>query len=195
MSRVGAEYTTRELSVATWPDFEQLFRTHPCWCMTYHRPHAPTGRDKLHSRIKSSARNRRQKKRLVGTGLSHGILVYVGREPVGWCSYGLSTELPRIDSYRSYNKLALEHHDRLWRISCFVVHHKHRRRGVARAALRAALDSIRKEGGGLVEAYPMIRWGASTDWFGTASMFRREGFKAVASLGRTNVVMRKEISS
>jgi len=193
MAQGAGEYVTKELSVATWPDFERLFRTHPCWCMTYHRPHALTEKEKLHSRVESAARNRRQKRGLVENGLAHGILVYVGGEPVGWCSFGLSSELPRIDSYSSYEKLALEDHERLWRITCFVVHHKHRRRGVARAALKAALDSIKEHGGGVVEAYPMMNWGASTDWFGTASMFRREGFKDVAALGRTNVVMQREI--
>jgi GNAT superfamily N-acetyltransferase len=162
--------------------------------MTYHRTHALTEREKLHSRVKSAARNRRQKRRLVEIGLTHGILVYDGGEPLGWCSYGLATELPRIDSYRSYKKLALGNSAKLWRITCFVVHHKHRRRGIARVALRAALEAIRRKGGGLVEAYPMIRWGAGSDWFGTASMFTKEGFKTVAPFGRTNIVMRREVS-
>lgn len=194
---MGAEsttYVTKKLSVDTWPDFERLFRTHPCWCMTYHRSHALTEKEKLHSRVKSAARNRLQKKRLVEAGLAHGILIYAGGEPVGWCSYGLSTELPLIDSYRSYSKLAFEKHMRLWRITCFIVHHKFRRRGIARTALRAALESIRGEGGGLVEAYPLTRWGASADWFGTASMFKREGFEVISNFGSANVVMRKEIS-
>ena len=194
MATATAGYVTRELSVDTWPDFERLFRTHACWCMTYHRSRALTESERLHSRARSAARNRRQKKRLVETGLSHGILVYDGAEPVGWCSYGLATELPRIDSYRNYKKIVLADNARFWRITCFVVHHRHRRRGIARTALRAALEAIRRKGGGLVEAFPMLRWGAGSDWFGTASMFTKEGFKVFAPFGRTNVVMRKRVS-
>jgi len=194
MAGETARYAAKELSTDTWPDFERLFRTHACWCMTYHRPRALEEKEKLHSRIKSAARNRRQKRGLVESGLAHGILVYDGGEPVGWCSYGLATELPLIDSYRSYKKLAQSTDAKLWRITCFVVHHNHRRRGVARAALRAALEAIRKKGGGTVEAYPMIRWGVGSDWFGTASMFAGEGFKMAAPFGRSNIVMRKEVS-
>jgi 3-methyl-2-oxobutanoate hydroxymethyltransferase len=48
--------------------------------------------------------------------------------------------------------------ENLWRISCFVTDKKHRRRGGASAALAAALESIRRKGGGVVEAYPIIPW-------------------------------------
>lgn len=81
----------------------------------------------------------------------------------------------------------------MWRITCFAVDSKHRRRGVASVALKAALEAIRKEGGGLVEAYPIIRWGAYQEYHGTVSTFERQGFKIVAPLGKSNVVMRRTI--
>jgi len=40
------------------------------------------------------------------------------------------------------------------------------------ASLNAALNSIRKKGGGLVEAYPATRKGFPANWFGTVSMFQ-----------------------
>lgn len=60
---------------------------------------------------------------------------------------------------------------RLWRITCFVVDRNYRHRRVARVALQAALEAIRDKGGGLVEAYPIIRWGAYAEYRGTVSMF------------------------
>ncbi len=65
---------------------------------------------------------------------------------------------------------------------------------MARYALRAALASIRKQGGGTVEAYPRTsRTGGSTSlWFGTMEMFESEGFRYVGPLG-VSVLMRKEI--
>jgi GNAT superfamily N-acetyltransferase len=83
--------------------------------------------------------------------------------------------------------------NRLWRITCFVVDKNYRKRGVASAALKAALEAIRKKGGGLVEAYPITRWGAYADYRGTVSMFQKEGFKIVAPIGKSNVVMRRTI--
>ena len=58
-------------------------------------------------------------------------------------------------------------------------------------ALRAALDEIARKGGGLVEAYPITRIGAYREYLGTVSMFEREGFKVVAPLGKSNVIMQK----
>jgi hypothetical protein len=55
--------------------------------------------------------------------------------------------------------------------------------------LKAALEAIRKKGGGLVEAYHITRWGnrafGNESTHGTASMFEKERFKAVAPLEAT----------
>jgi ribosomal protein S18 acetylase RimI-like enzyme len=112
---------------------------------------------------------------------------------VGWCQFGLSEELPRVEKNPKYRKLPSENTGPLWRITCFVVRRKYRRRGVARTALRAALTAIQNEGGGLVEAYPVKQWGNYQKYRGTVSMFEGEGFQSIASLGESNVLMRKTI--
>ena len=86
----------------------------------------------------------------------------------------------------------------MWRITCFVVDKQHRRRGVASVALKAALEAIRKKGGGLVEAYPVSKTdqGSNYMYCGTVRMFEKAGFKTIAPLatGRTaTVVMRRTI--
>jgi GNAT superfamily N-acetyltransferase len=93
-------------------------------------------------------------------------------------------------------------------VTCFVVDKRHRRKGVAGVALRAALDAIRRRGGGTVEACPVAAWthgpaGSSNplsvqgvgpvapahgsfgnvSTSGTVSMFEKEGFQAVAVVG------------
>jgi len=92
----------------------------------------------------------------------------------------------------------------LWRVTCFVVDPRYRRQGVAGLALRAALDAIRRQGGGIVEAYPVACWthGANrctesvyvdgvgpvapawggfgnVSTSGVVSMFHKEGFRAI----------------
>jgi GNAT superfamily N-acetyltransferase len=119
---------------------------------------------------------------------------------VGWCQYGTADELPRIDAGRGYRKVGRPADDaRLWRITCFFVDRRHRGKGVATIALKAALRSIEKRGGGIVEAFPVVseRMAAVPEWrwFGTRSMFQKEGFKRVAPLGTSGVLMRKRISS
>ena len=113
---------------------------------------------------------------------------------MGWCQYGSKEELPRLDNNRSHRGLGPKGATkRSWRITCFVVDTKHRKRGIASAALKAALEAIRNKGGGLVEAYPIVRWGAYREYLGTVSMFQKEGFKIVAPFGKNNVVMQRKI--
>ena len=170
--------------------------------MHFHRPRGLPKDKWLPTRAERGVRNRREKRELVERGCAHGILVYAKGEAVGWCQYGPKDELPRIDNSRKYRGLAPERTtDRLWRITCFAVLKKYRRLGVATAALKAALEAIRKKGGGLVEAYPISRWESyafgNESTHGTMSMFEKEGFKAVAPFRSTryssHVLMRRAV--
>ena len=119
---------------------------------------------------------------------------------MGWCQYGPADELPRIDAGRGYRKVGRPAAGgKLWRITCFFVDRKHRGKGVATIALEAALQSIRKRGGGIVEAFPVIseKMAAVPEWrwFGTPNMFQKHGFERVAVLGTSGVLMRKRISA
>jgi hypothetical protein len=67
--------------------------------------------------------------------------------------------------------------------------------------LQAALKSIKRQGGGLVEAYPVTRWLSrafgNESTHGTKSMFVKAGFKPVAPFGSTryssHVLMRRRV--
>src|SRR4029077_9939740 len=93
-------YETKELTEATWPDFEKLFsRRHGwdhCWCMAFQRTRRPS-RKEFPTRAQVAVRNHQDKKQLLDQGRAHGILVYADGEPVGWCQYGPKNELPIID--------------------------------------------------------------------------------------------------
>lgn len=189
-------FHTRELREETYVDFEELAtKQGSCWCMYYQRK-APIGRGKTASQVRRA--NRRDKKALVRQGQSHAILVYDGERPVGWCQYGSADELPRIDAGRGYKKTGRPAgEERLWRITCFFVDREYRGKGVAKLALHEALASIERQGGGVVEAFPVVsekmarvpEW----RWFGTLSMFEKEGFSRTAPLGTSGVLVRRNI--
>ena len=189
-------FTTHELTPARWRDFEVLFRKYGgvqagCWCMFYHRE-APNG--PLASRERQEA-NRRDHRSLVGSGHAHGILVYEGSQPIGWCQFGRREDLPRIERGRKYAQAAQSlAPPPQWRITCFFVDRPRRRSGVARQALHAALEAIRQHGGGVVEAYPTANARAVATWFGTLGMVEREGFSVVRPFGRSNVLVRRTLS-
>ncbi len=196
-----AKFTIKELDDSTWPDFERFFAKHGvpsyCWCLYYQREQS---REREMAELGLTEKdmrdhNRRKKRDLVAAGRSHGVLLYSEGDPVGWCAYGPREEFPRVDRGRFYKKLGLPEEGRkLWRIVCMVVDKDHRRMGVAAAALKAALASIRRQGGGVVEAYPLVstKGGSQSLWFGTVGMFEREGFTAVAPMGASRL-MRKVV--
>jgi hypothetical protein len=186
--------SSKELSPTTWPDFEALFAKHNgvwggCWCMFYHakgefliKGHGPD--------------NKKAKKALVKKRRTHGTIVYSGKTPIGWVQYGPKPELPRLDASKTYQSLSLGNGGKkLWRITRFFVDRNNRRKGVAGFGLNAALASIEKKGGGVVEAYPSTKpaKGASLMWSGTVSMFEDAGFDVASQLGKSSVVMRKVV--
>src|SRR2546421_5694163 len=188
-------YSVRELSVRTFSDFETLaIKQGGCWCIFYQRanPLRPGTTSEEWKR-----RNRSDKRALVRKGRSHAILVYEGKTPIGWCQYGIREELPRIDARRTYRKVAPPvSASKLWRITCFFVAPKHRGHGVAKLALNAALRSIRDQGGGVVEAYPVVSAGMTSvpewRWFGTPNKFRKGGVENRARLRASGALMWKK---
>lgn len=158
--------------------------------MFYHRE-GPTG--PLQSKSRQEA-NRRDHHALLMRGHAHGILVYQDGTPIGWCQFGRREELPRVERGRKYRSMASTlGSPPTWRITCFFVDRPFRRSGVARVALHAALEAIRRRGGGIVEAYPATNRRAVASWFGTIGMFEREGFAVVRPFGQSHVLVRREV--
>jgi len=191
----ATSYTTRELSVTTWRDFEALFGAYGgvqdgCWCMYYHRARPNRGQPDA----TRHAQNRNDHRRLVERAEAHGVLVYFGGRAVGWCQFGRTSQLPRIDAGVKYRALGPAREPPPdWRITCFFVDRAFRRVGVATAALNAALKAISQRGGGVVEAYPSTNPRAVATWFGSVSMFAHQGFTTVAPFGRSNRLMRRTV--
>jgi GNAT superfamily N-acetyltransferase len=169
--------------------------------MYYQRPRGDTMKQLTPSERR--AKNKTDKKSLVDEGEAHGVLLYDHDQPIGWCAYGPKKEFPRIDNGRNYKRLNLEdEREKLWRIACFFVDRDYRKKGVANLALKAALDSIKAKGGGVVEAYPVTHksakaWSKWSNWFwfGTQSMYEREKFKVVSPLGPHHLLMRRTIKA
>lgn len=161
----------------TWPDFERLFTQGHGWdfcaCMLFQRGcHLP--KSKFPTRADHQARNLQEKEQLVRERRAHGILVYADGEPVGWCQYGPADELPISEyaerSCRSPRSFIIFLNEQgretrrtgmkgvQWRITCYVTLQGHRKKGIATIAYKAALESIARKGGGIVEALMPGAW-------------------------------------
>lgn len=135
------------------------------------------------------------KEHLVKEGRAHAALVFDGDIAVGWCQYGTPAELPGIHHRKDYEKGLGKLPD--YRLTCFFVDRKYRRKGVAATALRGALDLIAQAGGGVVEAYPQDTGGKKVSatflYSATRSLFERAGFRYDRRKGMNHCVMIKTV--
>jgi hypothetical protein len=149
-------FTTKQLSKRTWRDYERFFSQGNGWdhCGCVHYQGVRTGRGSF---TEQRDANLATKCDLLGRGLAHGILVYDGKEPVGWCQFGPQSELPiRDGSSRQRNLLPVDPQDDVWRVTCFCTLKEYREQRIAEVALEAGLRAIREAGGGVVKAYPVV---------------------------------------
>jgi hypothetical protein len=121
------------------------------------------------------------------------LLAFDGEKAVGWCQL-----TPRDDLGWLNRKAAFERVDALpvWSISCFFVPRSYPRQGVMPALIAAALKAAKRAHVQALEAYPVdtARSASTSNVFtGTASAFKRLGFKTVARREPTRPVMRHDL--
>ena len=187
------EYAIRALDASTWDAFATLVEKHNgcgfggCWCTWFHtregRPEGEMGRP--------------WKERLVREGKARAALVFDGDAAIAWAQYGTPEELPRI-YHRKEWEAGLTGEPPAYRITCIFVDRDHRRKGVATAAVRGALELIANEGGGVVEGYPHDLQGEKVRsqfiYNGTRTLFEEVGFTYERPKGKKNCVMRRTVS-
>ena len=181
-------YKIKTLDSNTWSDFARLVEANNgvwggCWCTWYH------SKDKYGDDTPES--KRQAKECLVREGRAHASLVFDGANCVGWCQFGSPAELPRLHNERAY--LATNPTLPDWRITCFFTGKGYRGKGVAYAALKGAVEQIKKLGGGRIEGYPEdTESRAASPAFlfnGALSTFERLGFERSRLIGRRKWVV------
>ena len=152
----AATLTVRPLTPETWDAFAGLAERHNgvwggCWCTWFHTFHA--------EKEFSYDANRALKERLVREGRAHAALVLDGDIAVGWCQFGSPDELKNIKHRKEYKAELDSLPD--YRLTCFFVDKRDRRRGVSALALQGAAgpdrQGWRRRGGGLIPRTPAAR--------------------------------------
>jgi GNAT superfamily N-acetyltransferase len=86
----------------------------------------------------------------------------------------------------------------VWRVTCFVVPVRNRRKGVAHVLLRGAIEFAREQGAAALEGQPVDTGGerhpGANLYHGTLSMFEATGFAEVARPRPDRPVMRLAFS-
>ena len=182
-----SELSFRPLKRNLWPDLEELFGPNGacggCWCMFW----------KLRGKAFDEARGietRQMHKSIIDAGTSTGLLAYLHGDVVG---------LVAVEPRRAYPKLAFSRalkpvdDQPVWSVTCFFVAKKHRRSGITVELLKAAVEHVKKQGGKIVEGYPVETkkdMPAPFVYTGTASAFKRAGFKEAARNTPTRPIFR-----
>lgn len=176
-----------------WADFETLFGERGacggCWCMLWRLT-----RKEFESQ--KGEGNRLAIKALIHSGEIPGILALSGDQPVAWCSVAPRERFPALGRSRILKPL-----DELpvWSISCLFVEKRYRRKGWSTRMIKAAVDYVKKEGGSIVEAYPVEpkkdKMPDAFAWTGLASAYVKAGFKEHARRSETRPIMRYYISN
>jgi len=136
-------------------------------------------------------KNRRAMKRLIDSGHIPGLLAFADNKPIGWCSVS-----PReVFSALARSRVLKPVDDQpVWSIVCFFIAKEYRHRGLSVALLKAAIEYVKKNGGKIVEGYPIDpKKKDYVDAFaftGLLSAFKKAGFTEVARQSQTRPIMR-----
>ncbi len=189
---MSATIQCRPLTPDRWAEFEQLFGKNGacggCWCMLWRLPR------KQFDALKGEG-NRSAMKALVESGTAPGLLAYLEGEAVGWCALAPRSDYPALARSRILKPVDDQP---CWAVACLFVHRQHRKKGVATALLKAAVDYVRDQDGAILEGYPVEPRGdkpipAAFAWTGIPSAFSAAGFKEVARRSETRPIMRIEL--
>jgi GNAT superfamily N-acetyltransferase len=183
--------TFRPLTPARWGDLEQLFGANGacggCWCMWWRLARSEFQRQKGEA-------NKEAFRALLDAGEVPGVLAYEGGRPVGWCAVAPRESYPALGRSRVLKPVDEQP---VWSVTCFFVAKDKRRQGLTVRLLRAAVDHVRRQGGRVVEGYPVEPKAgpmpAAFAWTGLAAAFRKAGFVECARRSETRPIMRREL--
>jgi GNAT superfamily N-acetyltransferase len=191
--------TVEVLSEKLWPDYESLFCSAAipgrCWCMWWRT----TQKEAIANRGEGNKRAMHEK---VRAGETVGLIAYADGEPVGWCSAGPRESFPRILRSQALTPVdGAEPPPGTWSTVCYFVHRKHRKKRIAHALLKAAVELAETSGAPAFEGYPVKprdgKLENNSAFPGLKSMYDEAGFEEVPSKApdrSIQMIMRRTLS-
>lgn len=175
--------TFHEVDQSRWADFERLFESRGspsyCWCMVWRAtPEEAKHRDGASRKAAMAGR--------ISSGVPVGLLGYLDKEPVAWCSIA-----PRSTFRRLVNDGTPD--EGIWSITCFFVVRRLRGQGITQRIIKAAVEAARSHGAAIVEAYPVDEDAHSYRFMGFKPVFEKAGFTEVGRAGTRRHVMQMKV--
>jgi len=169
---------TKPVDKNTWKDFETLFKSKGapkyCWCMAWRM----TKEELKHN---NSPGRKRFIKQRVSSGTPIGLLAYIEKEPIAWCSIA-----PR----ETYQRLGGDDRlEKVWSVACFFIKREYRDQGLVDHLIAAAKKYAKKKGAKYLEAYPVDPDSPSYRFMGFTQTFEKADFEFVKKAGTRRNVM------
>ncbi|MGD8779251.1 MAG: GNAT family N-acetyltransferase [Ignavibacteria bacterium] len=188
----------KELTKSTWNDFEKLFGERGacggCWCMYWRLR-------KKDFEAQKGESNKVVMKDLVEQKEMIGLIAYLNKEPIGWCSVA-----PRENFIRLANSRVLKPVDDkpVWSIVCFFIDKEYRKQGYSVELLKGVIEFCQKlseaqsrsagKEAVILEGYPTEPYNENIPpafaWTGLPSAFIKAGFKEIARRSKARPIMR-----
>lgn len=155
----------------------------PCHCRYWH--FAGDTNAWLERAAHASDRNRAEMIAALECGSPEmtGVVCLVDHVVVGWLKLSPAASVPKLYGQRLYRGLPCfsGNRDAVLTVGCLLVDPKHRRRGVARALVRSAVEAARAAGARAIEAFPRRANDVSDAelWTGPFALFTEAGFSIV----------------
>jgi GNAT superfamily N-acetyltransferase len=155
----------------------------PCHCRYWH--FAGDKNAWLDRVANHSQRNRAEMVAALESGSDDmsGLVAIDEHRVIGWLKLSPARSLDKLYTQRLYRNLPCFSGVRegVFTVGCLLVAPEQRRRGVARALLRGAVDKARALGGSAIEAFPRRAEGVSDaeHWLGPFGLFMESGFAIV----------------
>jgi GNAT superfamily N-acetyltransferase len=142
---------------------------------------------------RKDGRTKNEMKKMVKEKIEPGMIAYDENKPVGWIAIQPRDKYSKL----SNSKILQPVDDKpVWSVVCFFVHKDYRKKGISVKLIENACYFAASKGGTIVEAYPTeTKTKNSAPVFiytGTASAFKKAGFKEVARRSETRPIMRYE---
>jgi len=185
---------------ARWEDLQTVFgergTARYCQCQRYKL--APREAFKSYPAEERARRLREQTNPdTPGAESTTGLIAYVDGQPAGWCAVQPRTAYPSLlRVYRTpwEGRSEEKTDDSVWAVTCVFVRAGFRKRGVAYALAKAAVEHARSRGARALEAYPMRSEIGEVTWdeihVGAQSIFVDAGMAEVSRPGIRRAVMR-----
>lgn len=176
--KTNKDIKIKPVNEANWTDFETLFQSKGilgnCWCMAWRMT-----REELKQNTSPNRKN--FIKQRVWSDTPIGLLAYVDKEAIAWCSIA-----PR-ETYRRLG--GDERLEKVWSIACFYIKREYRDKGLIDVLIEHAKKYARENGAEYVEAYPVDPDSPSYRHMGFIKTFEKAGFDFVKKAGTRRHVM------